>query len=155
MGPFVLPIRQDSQFFFAVSLPDNMIPSFFVEMDNLPLTPSGKLDRNALPTPEAQSDTRPYRAPQTTIEILLCQRFAEIMGRDKVSLDDNFVALGGHSLLTMRLVASLRSRHDIDLPLRTLFEFKTPESLAPYLEYIDSINDEPTLIRFAGGMTEI
>jgi len=139
----------------AVNLPDYMIPTYFVEMEDLPLTQSGKLDRRALPTPEAQSDTRPYREPQTTNEILLCQLFAEITGRDTVSVDDNFFALGGHSLLAMRLVAWLRSRHDIDLPLRTLFEFSTPESLAPHLESIDSDNVEPTLIRGSGRMTEI
>lgn len=139
----------------AINLPDYMIPSYFVEMETLPLTQSGKLDRSALPTPEAQSHARAYREPQTKNEILLCQLFAEITGRDQVSADDNFFVLGGHSLLAMRLVAWLRSRHDIVIPLRTLFEFSTPESLAPHLESIDSDSDEPMLVRGAGRMTEI
>jgi amino acid adenylation domain-containing protein len=138
----------------AVNLPDYMIPSYFVELEKLPLTQSGKLDRRALPTPEAKSNARAYREPQTKNEMLLCQLFAEITGRDTVSADDNFFEIGGHSLLAMRLVAWLRSRHEVVLPLRTLFEFSTPESLAPHLESVDNDNDEPTLVRGAGRVTE-
>ena len=139
----------------AVSLPEYMIPSYFVVMERLPLTQSGKLDRRNLPTPTGRTQVKTYRAPRTKEETLLCQLFAEVTGTQTVGIDDDFFLIGGQSLLAMRLVAWLRSRHNIELSLRTLFEFHTPESLAPHLESADSDDDEPMLVSGSGRITEV
>ena len=137
----------------SAHLPEYMVPSYFVEVPSLPLTPNGKLDRRALPVPEGRNNEHAYRAPTTENEILLCQLFSEITGTELVSVDDSFFSIGGHSLLAMRLIARLRSLNGTVLPLRTLFEFTTPESLAPHLESLED-DDEPMLIRGFGRITE-
>jgi acyl carrier protein len=85
--------------------------------------------------------------------VLLCQLFSDITGTERVSVDDSFFSIGGHSLLAMRLIARLRSQCGMVLPLRTLFEFTTPESLAPHLDSLED-DDEPMLIRGFGRITE-
>ena len=134
-------------------LPEYMLPSYFVAVERLPLTANGKLDRRALPSPEARLSTKAYRAPTTENETLLCQLFAEITGTEFVSVDDNFFSIGGHSLLAMRLIARLRSQTGAVLPLRTLFEFTTPALLAPHLDLLED-DDEPMLTRGFGRITE-
>ena len=92
----------------AQSLPDYMVPSAFVVLPALPLTPNGKLDRKALPEPDALANTTTYRAPRSSHEVLLCRLFSELTATETVGLDDSFFAIGGHSLLAMRLIARLR-----------------------------------------------
>ena len=115
-------------------LPDYMVPAYFVEVAQLPLSPAGKLDRRALPDPTAQLSGQDYRAPRSENEILLCRLFAEITGLEQVGLDDSFFVIGGHSLLAMRLVARIRQETGKTLALRAIFECPTPESLAPHLQ---------------------
>ena len=115
-------------------LPDYMVPTYFVEVPHLPLSPSGKLDRRALPDPAVQLAGDDYRAPRSDSEVLLCRLFAEITGVDRVGLDDSFFIIGGHSLLAMRLVARIRQETDKTLALRVIFECPTPESLALHLQ---------------------
>jgi amino acid adenylation domain-containing protein len=134
-------------------LPDYMVPSYYLEVEKLPLTPNGKLDRRALPLPVDNGDEKAYRAPVSANEILLCTLFSEITGTQTVSVDDSFFGIGGHSLLAMRLIAKLRSLHGKVLPLRTLFEYTTPETLAPHLETLED-DEEPMLIRGSGRITE-
>ena len=137
----------------AKHLPEYMIPAYVIPLDQLPVTPHGKLDRRALPIPSGKVQSNTYRPPTDENETVLCQLFAELTGNAVVSIDDHFFSIGGHSLLAMQLIARLRSRHSLLVPLRTLFEFDTPELLAPYLETLDT-EDEPMLVRGSGRITE-
>ncbi|AJE81512.1 amino acid adenylation domain-containing protein [Streptomyces albus] len=113
-------------------LPGYLVPSAFVPMRELPWTSSGKLDRGALPAPEAHSSGR-SRAPRTAQEEMLCHLFAEVLGRQEVGLDDDFFALGGHSLLATRLLTRVRSALGLDLPIRVFFDTPTVAALADRL----------------------
>ncbi len=116
-------------------LPPYMIPSAFVALDALPQTPNGKIDRAALPAPDAAEHcpAREYVAPRDAIEIALVRLWEEILGVKAPSIRDDFFSLGGHSLLAVRLLARVAREHGVDLPLRTLLDDPTIESLGARL----------------------
>ncbi|MCX4830316.1 non-ribosomal peptide synthase/polyketide synthase [Streptomyces sp. NBC_01016] len=125
-GPSAAPALREAA---AEALPVHMVPSAVVVLDRLPLTVNGKLDRKALPAPQAPARTA-SRAPASPAEELLVDAFAEALGVDRVGVDDSFFDLGGHSLLAMRLVTRVRAALGVDLGVRDLFESPTPAALA-------------------------
>jgi amino acid adenylation domain-containing protein len=113
----------------ADHLPAHMVPSVCVRLDALPVTPNGKLDRQALPAPDAGPLTRAYEPPQGDVEQAIAQIWAELLGLDRVGRHDDFFELGGHSLLAIRVVERLR-RAGLPLDVTTLFTVPTPAALA-------------------------
>ena len=111
-------------------LPAYMIPAAVVVIEALPLTPNGKLDTRALPAPDYQ-DTDQYRAPANPTEEILTTIYAQVLGVQRVGVDDSFFGLGGDSLSAMRLVAAVNTGLDTGLSVRTLFESPTVAQLAP------------------------
>jgi len=113
-------------------LPEHMVPSAFIALEALPLTPSGKLDRNALPTPEV-GDLAAYVAPQTPTEETLAGIWSEVLGKARVGVNENFFEAGGHSLLLIRLHRKISARFEIKIPLVALFQYPTISGFAIYL----------------------
>ncbi|HEV2800655.1 MAG TPA: amino acid adenylation domain-containing protein [Pyrinomonadaceae bacterium] len=118
-------------------LPSYMIPQRFVRLDALPLTANGKLDRRALPAPdevEATQASANYNPPRTPTEEIICNVWAEVLGRERVGVDEDFFTLGGHSLLATQVVSRVRSVFGVEVALRVLFETPTAEALAAEVE---------------------
>ncbi|MFO7587519.1 MAG: non-ribosomal peptide synthetase, partial [Gemmatimonadota bacterium] len=124
-------------------LPGYMVPAAWVELAELPMTPAGKVDRRALPEPDARAAVEaPYVAPRTETETTLAALCAELLGVERVGLHDNFFELGGHSLLATQLVSRVRDTLHVDLPLRTLFERPTLEQLAAAVDLARSAESD-------------
>jgi amino acid adenylation domain-containing protein len=123
---------QDLREFLRAQLPDYMVPSIFVCIDALPLTQNGKLDRNALPAPDAENTLweQVFTAPSTPLEKRLAEMLSSLLGIDEVSVNDNFFLLGGHSLLGTQLIGQIRTVFGVDLALRALFDAPTIAELA-------------------------
>ena len=117
-------------------VPDYMVPNRFVLLDCLPLTANGKLDRYALPLPDAvaQGEDQILLPARTSVEEILLSIWQEVLRVEKISIDDNFFSLGGHSLLATQVVWRIREAFQIDVPLRVLFESPTVMGLAGYVE---------------------
>jgi amino acid adenylation domain-containing protein len=125
-------------------LPDYMVPSAFVALDSMPLTPNGKLNRRALPPPD---QSRPalaqlYVAPSTPVEEALARIWAGVLGLDRVGVNDNFFELGGHSLLATQVLARVRESFPAELPLHSLFEEPTVARLAQTIEQLRNESNE-------------
>ncbi|MDF3070721.1 MAG: amino acid adenylation protein [Polyangiaceae bacterium] len=118
------------------TLPDYMVPASFVKLDRMPLTPSGKIDRRALPAPEAGpvgSDAE-FVAPRTPMEKVMAELWSAMLGVGRVGVNDDFFALGGHSLLASQILARLRRDHGVQLSFRKFFEAPTVARLAKEAE---------------------
>ncbi|WP_422392190.1 amino acid adenylation domain-containing protein [Mycolicibacterium vanbaalenii] len=117
----------------AERLPAYMVPAAIVAIEAVPLTVSGKLDRRALPAPDYQ-DTENYRAPSSLTEEMLAGIFSQVLGVERVGLDDSFFDLGGDSLSAMRLIAAVNAGMGAALAVRTVFEAPTVGQLAPRID---------------------
>ena len=116
--------------YLASRLPHYMIPSSFVCLESLPITPSGKLDRKALPAPEQRRLDAEYVAPRDAVEQSLADIWSEVLGIERIGIHDNFFAFGGHSLSATQVVARACAVLRVDLPLRDLFNMPTIADLA-------------------------
>ncbi|MHC5758897.1 amino acid adenylation domain-containing protein [Nostoc sp.] len=120
--------------FIGKTLPDYMIPSHFTVLEKLPLTPNGKVDRKALPAPNATVLSTDIELPVTSTEKLLAELWVKLLKYEAIARHDNFFNLGGHSLLATQLIARIRDKFKVELPLRKIFEFPTLTELANYLD---------------------
>jgi acyl carrier protein len=118
-------------------LPEYMIPSSILVLDAMPLTQNGKLDRAGLPEPESRPDlAQEFVPPSSEIEIALADIWIEALEIDRVGVLDNFFELGGHSLLATRVIAQIREKMGIEVPLRVMFENPTISGLATHIEMV-------------------
>ena len=129
------PVAEDLRLHLLGALPQYMTPAAFVFLDELPLTPTGKVDRRALPAPEGDPYVARYEAPRTPTEEVLAHIWAEVLGLDRVGASDNFFVLGGHSLLATQVMARVRESLGVEVPVRALFEASvTVRELAEQVE---------------------
>jgi amino acid adenylation domain-containing protein/non-ribosomal peptide synthase protein (TIGR01720 family) len=130
------PASVELQNFLKTKLPDYMVPPLFVLLEEMPLTPNGKVDRKALPAPDgAQAEVAAhYVAPQTPLQEVLVELWADVLGVERIGIHDNFFELGGHSLLGTQVISRLREIFGMELWLRHLFEQPTVAGLALKLE---------------------
>ena len=126
------PIVGHLRRFLGEKLPEYMVPSAFVVLEALPLMPSGKVDRRALPAPgpERPALGGAYVMPRTLVEEVLADIWGEVLGVEEVGIHDNFFELGGHSLLVTQVVSHIRQSLGVELPMQTLFRAPTVGSLA-------------------------
>jgi amino acid adenylation domain-containing protein len=132
--------KGDLRALLKASLPEYMIPSAFVELPALPLTPNGKVDRTHLPAPDAGPSV-PQRPLNGVVEQTVAAVWADVLGVEFVGPASNFFELGGHSLLAARTVSRIAAELDLDVPLRTLFQAPTVETLAARIEAEHPLGD--------------
>ncbi|MFF0577588.1 amino acid adenylation domain-containing protein [Streptosporangium saharense] len=126
------PEGEDLARLLGATLPAYMVPSLWVRLDALPLNRNGKIDRAALPAPQAAPRERV--APRSDAEQLVADVFGEVLGIEEIGAFDDFFALGGHSLLATRVIARIRALVEIDVPIRVLFAHSTVAGLAASIE---------------------
>ncbi len=122
--------------FLGARLPAYMVPAMYVTIDTIPLTPNGKVDRAALPAPDASNTLGEdvFHAPQTEIEQVVAGILAPLLGVERVDVEANFFALGGHSLLGIQLISRVRDSLGVELSLRTVFEAPSVAELSLEIE---------------------
>jgi acyl carrier protein len=133
------PDRQEIRSFLQKKLPEYMIPGFYVELDHIPFTSNGKLDRKALPLLSGEDTVRrEYIAPRNAVETKLVQIWQDVLGIDKLGITDNFFEIGGNSLIIVKLSNKISSEFDVTLTMGQFFVNPTIEKLAEQL--IESSN---------------
>jgi hypothetical protein len=149
----------DLRNFLKRQLPDYMIPAAFVMMEALPLTPSGKVNRQALPAADHTTVEKTFVAPRTPVEKILAVIWAEVLGLERVGVHDDFFELGGHSLAVTQIISRVVEHLNLELSVRSLFETPTvadmaivvtqaqakktgAKNLAPLLADLESLSDE-------------
>lgn len=145
---------QELRSFLQTQLPSYMIPSAFGFLEAFPLTTSGKIDRQALPSIESiqQSSERTYLAPSNQLEQELTQIFEEILNTSPIGIEDNFVELGGNSLLAANLINQIAQKYRQNLPLAAVFQAPTVKQLATLLDQKQTIELPHTIIPIQVGV---
>jgi acyl carrier protein len=138
------PMLSEVQQFLRRRLPDYMLPAAVVALDELPLTPQGKVDRATLAKLQVDPEAvAPYEPPESDVEVRLAEIWAEALGADRVGRHDNFFALGGHSLIATQIVSRVEDAFGAPLPIGVLFEEGTIAAMAKILD------DDPQTARAA------
>ncbi len=145
--PDAPPSASELRALVAAALPDYMVPASFVLMDALPVTESGKLDRRALPVPRlaGQRPDAVHLAPRTAVERRLTEIWSELLGRERIGIQESFFDLGGHSLLAMQVVARIAAIFRVTVPPNCLFECSTLARLAEVVERARSIEADEAI----------
>jgi acyl-CoA synthetase (AMP-forming)/AMP-acid ligase II/acyl carrier protein len=116
-------------------LPEYMVPSAFVKLENFPLTPNGKLDRRALPAPDGQAyATRKYEAPVGDVEATVAQIWSELLKVERIGRHDNFFELGGHSLTDLKLVTKIAQKFAVQMQVQAVYRRPTVQEMAELIE---------------------
>ncbi|MGI0536137.1 hypothetical protein KFD70_28950, partial [Bacillus pfraonensis] len=123
----------DIRIYLERSLPYYMIPQYFIEMDNIPLTGNGKLDRKSLPEPDIMSNRGALVLPRNEIEESLSKIWSEVLGIENIGIDDNFFKMGGHSLKATVLVSKIHKELEKEIPLKELFRLPTIRELGGFI----------------------
>lgn len=133
-----LPTVSELRDFLGARLPAYMVPSMFVTLETMPLTPNGKVDRAALPAPSASNTLGEdvFHAPRTEVEQVVAGILAPLLGVERVDVEANFFALGGHSLLGIQLISRVRDALGVELSLRTVFESPSVAELSAEIERV-------------------
>jgi amino acid adenylation domain-containing protein len=149
------PLTSDLRAYLEERIPDYMVPAVFVMIKELPLTPTGKVDRQMLPAPSSERPrlNHAYAAARTPREELLAKLWAEILGLKTVGINDNFFELGGHSLLAVKLFARIEIAFGRKLPLATLFEHPTIAGIERLLQQPDRRGDKRILVQVQTGVS--
>jgi len=123
-------------------LPEYMVPPVLIELEEMPLTPSGKIDRRLLPSHSGKAiePASIFEAPRTNVEMIVASIWSELLGAESIGMKDNFFELGGHSLLATRLLSRIQQRFGVRLPIRSLFAEPTVEICAQLIE--EALKDE-------------
>ena len=129
-GAYAKELRE----YLRAKLPEYMVPSAFVELERMPLTANGKLDRKALPEPAIEQAATEEDQPRTPVEEILCSIWADVLRWSSVGRRQDFFELGGHSLLATQVVSRMREAFDVEVPLKALFERPTVAGLAEAVE---------------------
>ncbi|MGI8637814.1 MAG: thioesterase domain-containing protein, partial [Segetibacter sp.] len=123
-------------------LPEYMIPFSWVEMDEIPVTKNGKIDKRSLPNPDlSQIAVKDYVAPRNEVEEKLAQIWKDLLGAERVGIHDDFFELGGHSLLAMRLISAIRKKLNIEVRVNDVFIFPT---IAEFASHVETLSNEST-----------
>jgi acyl carrier protein len=129
------------------TLPGYMVPLQYVVLDRMPLTPNGKVDRKALPQPELASVDVVYEAPRNDLQQALADIWTGVLKRERIGIHENFFALGGHSLMVMRMIHEIKDTFQVQLSPRLLFDRPTIAATAEMVEMlimaeIEKMSDE-------------
>jgi amino acid adenylation domain-containing protein len=144
-----VPDQGELKQYLAGELPDYMIPLYFLQVEKIPLTPNGKLDRRALPLPETPGSTTGYAAPQSSREKIIADTWKEVLKLDRIGINDNLFELGGNSLDLMKIIYKLNREFRTELPAVTIFKYPTIALLAEYFNRGDggeSVLEEQTIL---------
>ncbi|MFC5743592.1 non-ribosomal peptide synthetase [Dyella tabacisoli] len=140
-----LPDEANLRALLSQTLPEYMVPSYFIVLERMPLTPNGKVNRGVLPAPDMTRSEAGYVAPRTPAEEIMAGLWAEVLKLDRVGMHDDFFALGGHSLLATQLVSRVQRAWRVELPLRALFDAPTVAALTHRVADADTGDGAPPL----------
>ncbi|MGH2667502.1 condensation domain-containing protein, partial [Flavobacterium sp.] len=119
--------------FLQSRLPDYMVPGIYIELEQMPLTSNGKIDRKLLPSPKGYESTQEYEGPRNEMEEDLCEIWSSLFAIERVGINDDFFALGGHSILAIRLISEIKNKKTIEISITDLFENPTIDKLSFFI----------------------